>query len=324
MKPVVLVPEIIARSGLDLLRDACDCRVPWEDDSALPNEAELRKILYEAHAVIVRLFTIDERDLQQAKNLRVIGKHGAGVDNIDCRAAAARNIPVVYTPGSTVQAVAEHALTLMLALARQLGPASAALSAGRFGERDLFKGVELGGKTLGLIGAGRIGSRLAQIAAGGLQMKVHAYDPQLDRATYAGPAVLEDSLEALLSRADFLSLHVPLTAATRHLLNESALKLCKRDCRIVNTSRGGVIDEAALAQALRDGALGGAALDVFEHEPPPTDHPLAGLPNVLLTPHIAGLTHQSQENTALQVAQGVLDVLNGRAPGHVANPEVFP
>ncbi len=323
MKPVVFVPEIIASSGLDLLRQECDCLVPWEGDTDPPDDGQLREMLYEADAVIVRLFTIGERDLQQAQKLKVIGKHGVGVDNIDCPAATARRIPVVYTPNSTLHAVAEHALTLMLALARQLGPASAALKAGRFGERDRFKGVELSGKNLGVIGLGRIGDRLARIAAFGLDMTVYGYDPFVSKSNYSGPAKLEDDLEELLPKVDFLSIHVPLTPDTRHLINERTLELCRPNCIIVNTSRGGVIDEAALAHALHQGNLAGAALDVFEEEPPPIDHPLGRAPNALLTPHIAGLTHQSQENTALQVAQGVLDVLHGRPPEHAINPEAL-
>lgn len=316
MKPIVFVPEIIAQCGLDLLREDCDCRVPWQDDSSPPEDEQLREILYAADAVIVRLFTIDERDLQLAKNLKVIGKHGVGVNNIDCGSAAARNIPVVYTPTANSNAVAEHTLAMILTLGRQIVPAQTALKEGRFSERDGFKGIELAGKTLGVIGLGRVGARLSQTAALGLNMTVHGYDPFVDRASYSGPVIIEDSLETLIPIAAFLSIHVPLTPQTQHLINEGILKLCKSNCIIVNTSRGGVIDEVALAKALHEGTLAGAALDVFEEEPPLLDHPLCRAPNTLLTPHIAGLTQQSQENMSLQVARGVLDVLHGRPPEH--------
>jgi D-3-phosphoglycerate dehydrogenase len=316
VKPIVFVPEIIAQCGLDLLREDCDCRVPWQDDSSPPEDEQLRETLYAADAVIVRLFTIDERDLQLAKNLKVIGKHGVGVNNIDCGSAAARNIPVVYTPTANSNAVAEHTLAMILTLGRQIVPAQTALKEGRFSERDGFKGIELAGKTLGVIGLGRVGARLSQTAALGLNMTVHGYDPFVDRASYSGPVIIEDSLETLIPIADFLSIHVPLTPQTQHLINEGILKLCKSNCIIVNTSRGGVIDEVALAKALHEGTLAGAALDVFEEEPPLLDHPLCRAPNTLLTPHIAGLTQQSQENMSLQVARGVLDVLHGRPPEH--------
>jgi D-3-phosphoglycerate dehydrogenase len=316
VKPIVFVPEIIAQCGLDLLREDCDCRVPWQDDSSPPEDEQLREILYAADAVIVRLFTIDERDLQLAKNLKVIGKHGVGVNNIDCGSAAARNIPVVYTPTANSNAVAEHTLAMILTLGRQIVPAQTALKEGRFSERDGFKGIELAGKTLGVIGLGRVGARLSQTAALGLNMTVHGYDPFVDRASYSGPVIIEDSLETLIPIAAFLSIHVPLTPQTQHLINEGILKLCKSNCIIVNTSRGGVIDEVALAKALHEGTLAGAALDVFEEEPPLLDHPLCRAPNTLLTPHIAGLTQQSQENMSLQVARGVLDVLHGRPPEH--------
>jgi len=176
--------------------------------------------------------------------------------------------------------------------------------------------LELAGKTLGVIGLGRVGARLSQTAALGINMTVHGYDPFVDRASYSGPVIIEDSLETLIPIADFLSIHVPLTPQTQHLINEGILKLCKSNCIIVNTSRGGVIDEVALAKALHEGTLAGAALDVFEEEPPLLDHPLCRAPNTLLTPHIAGLTQQSQENMSLQVARGVLDVLHGRPPEH--------
>ncbi len=323
MNPMVFVPEIIAQCGLDLLREGCQCQVPWQDGTFLPDDDQFREILYEADAVIVRLFTIDEQDLQQAKNLKVIGKHGVGVDKIDCRAAAAWNIPVVYTPTANSNAVAEHALAMILTLGRQILPAQTALKEGRFSERDGFKGIELAGKTLGVIGLGRVGVRLTQMAAFGLNMKVRGYDPFVDKTSYAGPAILEDSLEELLPRVDFLSIHVPLTPGTHHLINEETLKLLGPGCIIVNTSRGGVIDEVALAKALHQGTLTGAALDVFEAEPVPSGHPLSQAPNALLTPHIAGLTQQSQENMSLQVAQGVLDVLHGRTPEHTINPDAL-
>jgi D-3-phosphoglycerate dehydrogenase len=315
VKPVVFIPEPIAATGLDLLRDRCDCLLGWKDGATAD-----RTDLYGADAVIVRLFRVKEGDIVRSKRLKVIAKHGVGLDNIDCQAASAAGIPVVYTPTANANAVAEHTLALMLALARQIAPAEAALREGRFEQRGRFQGVELAGKTLGILGLGRIGSRVAEIAALGLKMNVLAYDPYLAAASYSGPAQLIDSLETLLGRADFLTLHVELTAETRHLIDSRKLELLKPTCRLVNTSRGAVIDEEALVHALQGGQLAGAALDVFEVEPLPADHPLLGAPNILLTPHIASSTQESLERMSLQAAQGVLDVLQGVRPRYLVNP----
>lgn len=342
MKPVVIVPEPIHQEGLDLLRAECDCVVPWQGGAEQGSDAAgarpagvrelvrggehsaIRQALYDADAVIVRLFKISEWDLSRAKRLKVIAKHGTGVDNIDCKAATARRIPVVYTPTANANAVAEHTLALMLALSRQIAPADGVVREGRFSERSRFKGAELAGKTLLVVGLGRIGSRVARIAAQGLGMQVCAYDPLLPAEIIdSGPVTIEDSLEALLPTADYLTIHVPLTADTKHLINAKTLALMRPSCRLVNTSRGAVIDELALAAALSEGTLAGAALDVFEEEPLPADHPLCRAPNTLLTPHISSSTAESLERMSLFAAQGVLDVLHGRVPKHVVNPEVF-
>jgi len=312
MKPVVFVPEPIAPSGLNVLQAQCQCVMPWEHDTQVD-----RKALYSADAVIVRLFRIDEQDIKQSKRLKVIAKHGVGVDNIDIQAATAAGIPVVYTPTANANAVAEHTLALMLALSRQIAPASAATKEGRFSDRGRFQGVELAGKTLGVIGLGRVGSRVAQMAALGLQMSVKAYDPFMRKGSYPGPAILEDSLESLIRSADFLTLHVSLNPDTKHLINEQTLRWVKPDCKIINTSRGAVIDETDLLHALADGRLAGAALDVFEEEPLPADHPLVHNPNTLLTPHISSSTRESLDRMSLQAAQGVLDVLNGKTPEYI-------
>ena len=314
MKPVVFVPEPIAECGLDLLKAECECLTPWKNAV----EAD-RSSLYNADAIIVRLFTVSKDDLDRAKRLKVVAKHGVGVDNIDIEAAAAAGIPVVSTPRANANAVAEHTLTLMLALARNVASASTAIDQGRFNDRGQFQGVECEGKTLGVIGLGNVGARVARMAAYGLQMSVMAYDPFFPKGSDPGPAVLEESLEKLLKAADFLTLHVSLTPETKHLINEQSLSWVKPDCRIVNTSRGAVIDETALARALPQERLAGAALDVYEEEPLLVEHPLVQAPNTLLTPHIASSTRESLDRMSLQAAQGVLDVLNGRAPEYPVN-----
>jgi D-3-phosphoglycerate dehydrogenase len=318
-RPIVFVPEPIAPAGLELLKPECECVTPWQTGAG-DSPCEL---LYQADAVIVRLFRIDEQDLRQSNRLKVIAKHGAGVDNIDCQAATARRIPVVYTPTANTNAVAEHTLALMLALARQIGPASAAVCAGRFSERNWFQGVELAGKTLGVVGLGRIGGQVARLAHYGLDMSVCAYDPFVTNMNYSGPALIADSLEMVLRQADFLSLHVPLTPGTRHLINAQSLQWLKPTCRLINTSRGAVIDEAALVTALNEGRLAGAALDVFETEPLPANSPLCTAARTLLTPHISSSTDEALERMSLQAAQGILAVLHGHRPEFVVNPEVF-
>ncbi len=326
MKPVVFIPEPIAAVGLAILRTECDCLIPWKNNATTRVDLErdkFRHMLCEANAVIVRLFPITAAAINKAPRLKVIGKHGVGVDNIDCHAATAAGIPVVYTPTANANAVAEHAMALMLALSRQIAPASIAVKEGRFVERNRFQGVELAGKTLGVIGLGRVGSMVAQMAALGFQMTVSAYDPFVSQATYSGPAILEDSLESLIRSADYLSLHVPVTPDTRHMINPRSMRWVTSGCRIVNTSRGAVIDEEALAEALEEGVLAGAALDVFEEEPPPENHPLCHAPNTLLTPHISSSTQESLQRMSTQAAQGVLDVLRGNMPEHVLNPETL-
>jgi D-3-phosphoglycerate dehydrogenase len=301
VKPTVFIPEKIAESGTVLLRTQCEI---------------ITDRLQDADAVIVRLFKITANQLAECKQLKVIAKHGVGVDNIDVAAATARRIPVVFTPAANANAVAEHTLTLLLALARNLYPASAALRAGQWTKTE---GVELAGKTLGVIGLGRIGRRVAEIARDGLAMEVLAYDPFVSESKFP----LAASLDALLRASDFLTLHLPLMPETNHLLNTDRLRLCKPTCRIVNTSRGAVIDEPALADTLKEGRIAGAALDVFEQEPLPAGHPFLATPNLLLTPHISSSTKESLDRMARDAAQGVLDVLGGKRPQWVVNPDVF-
>ena len=322
MNPVVFIPEPIAASGIDLLKGQCQIVAPWRDGDTVSND-RLRSLFYETDAAITRLFRVSADDIERCRNLKVIARHGVGVDMVDCEAATARGIPVLFTPGANSRSVAEHTIALIMALARQIGPAWQAVLDGKFDQRTSFEGIELAGKTLGLIGLGQVGRRVAEIAAQGLKMEVCGYDPLLEKDGYEGSGSIEDSLEAVLRRADFLSLHVPLSPRTKHLITEKHLGQLKPGCRIINTSRGGVVDEAALVRALQTGEVSGAALDVFETEPLSADHPLCSAPNTLLTPHIAGATREALDNMARDAAQGVLAVLNGRRPRHAVNPEVL-
>ena len=244
--------------------------------------------------------------LDAATRLKVVGRAGIGVDNVDIPAATARGVVVMNTPFGNSITTAEHAIALIFALARQLPEADASTQAGKW-EKNRFMGVEVTGKTLGLIGAGNIGSIVAARALG-LKMKVVAYDPFLtpERAIELG--VEKAELDDLLGRADFISLHTPLTDQTRNILSAENIAKCKKGVRIVNCARGGLIDESALKAALDSGQVGGAALDVFEAEPA-TASPLFGTPNFISTPHLGASTSEAQVNVAIQVAEQMSDFL---------------
>ncbi len=315
MKSVVFLPERISNAGLDVLRGQCELVIPWEDGVARDHD-ELRPLLYEADGVIVRLFEIRAGDLEKTDRLRVIAKHGVGVDNIDTAAATAKGIPVVHTPIAPALPVVEFTIGAMLALGRKICPAD---RAGRYSERLAFQGVEFRGRTLGIVGLGEIGRGVGRAASAGLGMKVIAYDPFVSEENYDGPARLVDSLDVLLAESDVVTLHVPLTKETRGLMDRERLAALKPGCLLINASRGPVVDEKAIVAALESGSLAGAALDVFEQEPLAGDHPLCRLPNVILTPHIASATPEAMDRMAIGAAQGVLDALQGRRPEHVYN-----
>jgi D-3-phosphoglycerate dehydrogenase len=244
--------------------------------------------------------------LDHASRLKVVGRAGIGVDNVDLPAATARGVVVMNTPFGNSITTAEHAIALMFALARQLPEADASTQAGKW-EKNRFMGVEVTGKTLGLIGAGNIGSIVAARALG-LKMKVVAFDPFLTPERAIEMGVEKADLDTLLSRADFITLHTPLTDQTRGILSREALGKTKPGVRIINCARGGLIDEAALKEALDSGHVGGAALDVFETEPA-KDSPLFGTPNFISTPHLGASTSEAQVNVAIQVAEQMSDFL---------------
>ena len=256
--------------------------------------------------------------LERAQNLKVIGRAGIGIDNVDIPAATARGIIVMNTPFGNSITTAEHAITLMLSLARQIPEADASTRAGKW-EKNKFLGVEIFGKTLGVIGCGNIGSIVADRALG-MKMKVVAYDPFLSAERALDIGVEKVELEELLRRADFITLHTPLTDKTRNIINADSLKLTKKSVRLINCARGGLIDEAALYEALSSGRLAGAALDVFVAEPA-TDSPLFALPNVVCTPHLGASTSEAQENVALQIAEQMSDYL---IRGAISNAVNFP
>ena len=268
---------------------------------------ELKAIIGAYDGLAIRSSTKVTKDiLAHATNLKVIGRAGIGVDNVDIPAASAQGVVVMNTPFGNSITTAEHAIALMFALARQLPEADASTQAGKW-EKNRFMGVELTGKTLGLIGAGNIGSIVADRAIG-LRMRVIAYDPFLTPERALEMGVEKMTLDDLLLRADFLTLHTPLTDQTRNILSRENLAKTKKGVRIINCARGGLIDEAALKEGLDSGHIGGAALDVFVQEPA-KEHPLFGTPNFVATPHLGASTTEAQVNVAIQVAEQLADYL---------------
>ena len=269
---------------------------------------ELKAIIGQYDGLAIRSSTKVTQDiLGAATSLKVVGRAGIGVDNVDIPAASAQGVVVMNTPFGNSITTAEHAIALMFALARQLPEADASTQAGKW-EKNRFMGVELTSKTLGLVGAGNIGSIVAERALG-LRMKVVAFDPFLtpERAIELG--VEKADLDTLLAKADFITLHTPLTDQTRNILSKENLAKTKPGVRIINCARGGLIDEEALKEALDSGHVAGAALDVFAKEPPAADHPLFSTPNFICTPHLGASTDEAQVNVAIQVAEQISDYL---------------
>lgn len=272
--------------------------------------------------IVIRTSDIGGDLFARMPALKAIVKHGAGVDNIDIAAATRRGVMVANTPGgNNSTAVAEGAVTLMLALRRQVREMDAMVREGRFAERWKIRLGDLTGSRVGLIGFGRIARCVATICGKGFGCEVAAFDPFLSAGDISAEGVEPLDLPALM-QCDVISIHVPLTEGTRGLIGAEQLALMKSDGIIVNCSRGGIIDEPALVAALKAGTIGGAGIDVFEHEPPPADHPLFALPNAILSPHVAGVTESGMKGMALHVAQVIETVSAGGKPATLLNPEV--
>ena len=308
----VIVADKISERGVELLQKA-----GWK--IVLTTKETLNGELADADALVVRSATkVTPELLDKAPRLRVVGRAGVGVDNIDLEEATRRGVLVMSTPGGNAVSVAEHTFALLLALARQVPRLDAAIREGRW-EKSSAAGTELRGKTLGLIGLGRIGSEVA-VRAEAFDMRVLGYDPYISEAAAREVQVELVPLERLLAESDFVSLHTALSPATQNMINAKNLAQMKKGARLVNAARGELVDEAALAEALKSGKLAGAAVDVFVEEPPKTS-PLVGLPNVIATPHVAGSTAEAQEEVGTQVAVQVRDYL---AEGIIRNAVNLP
>jgi len=315
--PKVLVSDKLSPTAVQIFKDN-GVEVDYLPDLGKDKD-KLLEVIGQYDGLAIRSATkVTEKILAAATNLKVIGRAGIGVDNVDIPAATAKGVIVMNTPFGNSITTAEHAISLMLALARQIPEADASTRASKW-EKNRFMGVEVTNKVLGLIGAGNIGSIVADRAQG-LRMKVIAYDPFLtpERALDLGVEKVE--LDELLARADFITLHTPLIDATRNIINAEAFAKMKDGVRIINCARGGLIDEAALKTALESGKVAGAALDVFLEEPA-VDNPLFALPNVICTPHLGASTTEAQENVALQVAEQISAYL---MTGEITNALNFP
>jgi D-3-phosphoglycerate dehydrogenase / 2-oxoglutarate reductase len=315
--PRVLISDKLESAGLDLLRQA---GFELDERDGLKG-AELKEALQAADGVIVRSgTTITAELLESPGKLRAIARAGVGVDNIDVAAATRKGVVVMNTPGGNTISTAEQTVALLMALARHVPAADAHVrSTPAKWQRTQFVGCQLAGKTLGVVGLGRIGREVARRAAG-LDMKVLGFDPFL-AASAAGQLGFETTtdLVSLLPKVDFLTVHTPLTDETRNLIGARELGLMRKGARVINCARGGIISEEALADALRSGHIAGAALDVFVQEPPPADHPLLKLRNVVLTPHLGASTVEAQTNVAVEAAQLLIDYLSRGAVGFAVN-----
>ncbi|WP_170391213.1 phosphoglycerate dehydrogenase [Ruegeria arenilitoris] len=305
MAPKVLVSDKLSETAVQIFRDR-GIDVDFLPDVGKDKE-KLAEIIGNYDGLAIRSATkVTEKILEKADKLKVIGRAGIGTDNIDKEAASKKGVIVMNTPFGNMITTAEHAIAMMFAVARQIPEANASTHAGKW-EKSKFMGVELTNKTLGVIGAGNIGGIVCDRAQG-LKMKVVAYDPYLGQEKADKMGVEKVELDELLARADFITLHVPLTDQTRNILSRENLAKTKKGVRIINCARGGLVDEEALAELIKSGHVAGAGFDVFSEEPA-KENPLFGLPNVVCTPHLGAATTEAQENVALQVAEQISNYL---------------
>jgi len=318
----VLLPQPIEPEAIALLKQA-NCTVTV---AAGPKPETVLPLIKEAQGLILRTgITLTRELLAAADELMVIARTGGGLDNVDVAAATAKGIIVTSNLGVNTVSVVEHVLSLMLALSKNLTAMDRAVRCGNFGIRYQNLPRDISGKTIGLLGFGRIGSEVGRICRRIFGMQVIAYDPFLPEEKKVSYRDWVDftGLKEVLSKSDVLSIHVPLTDQTRHLVDEAEISRMKPDVILINASRGGIVNEAALVKALQNNKIAGAGLDVFRQEPVPADNPLLKLENVILSPHSAALTRECVTRMATEAARCVLDVFAGRMPQNVANPQVL-
>lgn len=314
----IVITQRLHEKGMELLAQHAAAVVAETGDPR-----KLAPILADADGLIIRIGSIDREGLLAAKNLKVVGRPGVGVDDVDVAACTELGIPVVIVPGANTRSVAEHSMTLMFALAKDLLRSDQETRRGNFGIRSSYKAYELRGRTLGLIGGGAIGSEFGGLARG-IGMKVMVYDPFLKKETVEsrGWTYVTD-LDALYKGADVISVHVPLTDATRNMIGERELSLMRSDAILLNCARGGIIDEDALYRALKENRIHGAGTDVMVKEPFDPASPLMSLDNFVVTPHSAAQTRESATALAVGCVEGVLAVIKGEKWPKVCNPKAY-
>jgi len=318
--PKVLVADPVSERGVAELAEGGQLEVVVK--TGLKEDA-LLEIIGEFSGLVVRSQTkVTARVLEAAKNLKVVGRAGVGVDNVDVEAATKKGVIVMNTPGGNTISTAEQAFSLMMAIARSIPQAHASMKEGKW-DRKKYEGVELYGKSLAVLGMGRIGTEFARRAMA-FGMRVYAYDPYLSASRARSLQVeLVEALDDILPLADFITLHMPATPETMHMLNAVRLAKCKKGVRIINCARGGLVEENALAEALKSGQVAAAALDVYEVEPPPAEWPLRELPNLVMTPHTSASTAEAQENVGIEVAQQIrAALLDGEIRNAVNMPSI--
>ena len=318
----VFIPEPEWEESHKVLEEIAEVKIG--EPSVVYTESQLIEEITDVDALIITSqHHVSRKVIEAARKLKVIVKYGSkpGIDNVDIDAATEKGIVVCYTPYANSDSVAEHTIALTLALLKKLDTMSFRLRQGKWRDKSLL-GSELLGKTVGIIGLGSVGCKVAEKIRG-FGVKLTAYDPYVSKETAKRVGVRLVDLETLLKESDILTIHAALTERTVHLIGEKELKLVKKSAFIINTARGAIIDEKALIKALKEGWIAGAALDVFEEEPPKPDNPLLKMDNVLVTPHFASCTYEAYQREAFMAAEEVLRVLQGMKPNFVVNPEVF-
>lgn len=319
----VLINKPIHPDAIALLQERVSILTPYTE----PNDRVL-ELLVEAEGIVLSgNLKIEGEQMDSLPRLKVIGRHGVGLDTVDVQAATERGLPVVYTPYGPTESTAEHALMLMMAAARQLPRLDRAQRQGNFAIRGDYSAIgrELKDKALGVVGFGRIGRRLAEMCRAAFGMTVYVFDPYIDpqQVIEWGATPVQDVLD-LARRVDLVSIHAPSTPDTHHLIDSEFFETLKPEAILVNASRGPVVNESALIEALEHGQIAGAGIDVYDPEPPAADNPLFSLDRVVVTPHVASFTYEGRRLMGMTVAKDVLAVLAGERPEFPANPEVWP
>jgi D-3-phosphoglycerate dehydrogenase len=295
------------------------CTIELTPQTKKLSEEDIIQKVKDLDAMIVGIEKITDKVIAAAQKVKIIAKHGAGVDNIDMKAASSKGIVVTSAPGANSDAVADLTIALFLAVARKIPFADRSV---REGTWPRIAGVQLSGKVLGIIGLGQIGKKVAKRALG-FDMKILAYDVVKDEAFAVKNGITYTTMEEIFPQCDYISLHIPLTPSTQHLIGEKELKMMKKDTVLVNISRGNIVDEEALYQALKEGIIRGAALDVFAQEPALKANPLLTLDNFIATPHMGGYTVEALRDTGMICVRDIVSMLEGKRPQYVVNPEIL-